>query len=532
MLIENRSRYLLKKVRAKAKMNEYHIPPELHGKTESDANYLLVLAIATLGDFSNDIIKSYKKKEIDYTEHRKNLQFASVFFDAYLDAKMYEGDIEYYLLLGSVVYYLCDYNGSSKVLADRISSDINIEVNGVDVVLSQILQGKLHIECSDKKTLLNEVVNAYNEFWSTGTVFDYNKLSKLKQYIYRYGTDRELLFSDALVATVFLKIEHSSYRLMPLYTQVEPAVWGDILRKRTLISELWQSQRQLGEAGVFSGKSATIQMPTSSGKTKSVALIILSAFLRNSSNYALVVAPFRSLCREITDELQQAFSYTNKIHVNEISDVMQMDFLDALLGNVHETEEKYVYVVTPEKLLFVLRQEVMFLSNVGLIIFDEGHLFDDISRGITYELLISTIKSYMKDKMQKILISAVIPNAEQVNGWLTNESGVVIKNNIIQTTEKVVAMTDMRNNTTSGQSDAYLFFVNPTEPEEEEFFVPRVIQPTNLELRPRERKERLFPAINDGTNRNDMAIAFGIKLCPNGAVAVFCGKKETAEKIL
>lgn len=185
---------------------------------------------------------------------------------------------------------------------------------------------------------------------------------------------------------------------------------------------MWQSQRQLGEAGVFSGKSATIQMPTGSGKTKSVALIILSAFLRKSSNYALVVAPFRSLCREITDELQQAFSYTDKIYVNEISDVMQMDFLDILMGNVRETEEKYVYVVTPEKLLFVLRQEVVFLSNVGLIIFDEGHLFDDMNRGITYELLISTIKSYMKDKMQKILISAVIPNAKQVNGWLTDNA--------------------------------------------------------------------------------------------------------------
>ncbi|MFR2692681.1 MAG: hypothetical protein ACLTBV_18795 [Enterocloster bolteae] len=55
-------------------------------------NYLLILAIATIGDFSKDVIESYQTKEIDYTEHKKNLQFASVFFDAYLEAKMYEGD--------------------------------------------------------------------------------------------------------------------------------------------------------------------------------------------------------------------------------------------------------------------------------------------------------------------------------------------------------------------------------------------------------------------------------------------------------
>ena len=532
MLIENRSQYLLKKVRAKAKMNEYHIPADLHGKTEKDANYLLVLAIATIGDFANDIIKSYKIKEKDYSEHKENLQFSSTFFDAYIDSQMYEGNQEYYLLLGAVVYYLCDYNGSSKVLADRISSDINIGASGIDFVLSQILQGKIHIESSSDIQLLNDVINTYNEFWSTGTVFDYRILWNLKQFIYSYGSDRELLFSDALVATIYLKIENSAYRLMPLYTHVEPDVWVQILRKRTLITELWQSQRQLCESGVFSGKSATIQMPTSSGKTKSVALIILSAFLRKSTNYALVVAPFRSLCREITDELQQAFSYTNKIHVNEISDVMQMDLLDIILGNIQKTEEKYVYVVTPEKLLFVLRQEVAFLSNIGLVIFDEGHLFDDMSRGITYELLISTIKSYMKDKMQKILISAVIPNAEQVNGWLTDESGVVIKNNIIQTTEKVVAMADIKKNKESGKRYVYLFFVNPDEPEEEEFFVPRVIEQAMLELRPRETKERFFPETNDSLNRNNIAIAFGVKLCPNGATAIFCGKKDTADKIL
>lgn len=99
--------------------------------------------------------------------------------------------------------------------------------------------------------------------------------------------------------------------------------------------------------------------------------------------------------------------------------------------------------MTPEKLLFVLRQNIVLLSKVGLIIFDEGHLFDDISRGITYELLISTIKLYMSDEIQKILISAVIPNAEEINGWLTGGNGKAVKNNVIQTTEKVIGIAEM-----------------------------------------------------------------------------------------
>ena len=110
MLIGDNSKYLLKRVRAKAKLNEYHIPEHLHGEMEEDAKYLLILAIATIGDFSNDIIKNYNGIDCNIEEHKKNLQFSSRFFDAYLGAEMYEGEQSYYLLLGAAVYYLCGYN--------------------------------------------------------------------------------------------------------------------------------------------------------------------------------------------------------------------------------------------------------------------------------------------------------------------------------------------------------------------------------------------------------------------------------------
>lgn len=531
MLIGDNSKYLLKRVRAKAKLNEYHIPEHLHGEMEEDAKYLLILAIATIGDFSNDIIKNYNGIDCNIEEHKKNLQFSSRFFDAYLGAEMYEGEQSYYLLLGAAVYYLCGYNGSSRVLADRILESLELNISQIDSVLSQILKGKEEVEYHFDIELLSNVVDSYNDFQRTGTTFDFDKLIQLREFMYHKGTDREILFCDVLVAVIYLKIYNSSYRLLPKYTHIEREVWIDILKKGTLIKELWQSQQKLGENGIFAGKSATIQMPTSSGKTKSVALIILSSFLSKRANNAVVVAPFRSLCREISEELQKAFSFSDKIYVNEVSDVMQMDLLDVLL-NEGETEEKQVFVVTPEKLLFILRQDILFIANIGLIIFDEGHLFDDMSRGITYELLISTIKFYMKDKMQKILISAVIPNAEQVNDWITNGSGVVIKNNIIQTTEKVVGIADIRISRKEKKKYTYLFFVNPQNPDEEEFFVPRVIGQVPLELKKRESKERLFPEINNDKYKNDIAIALSVNLCVNGGTAIFCGKKETANKIL
>lgn len=532
MLIEENSRYLLKRVRARAKMKEYHVPESLQGEMDKNAKYLLILAIATVGDFSNDIVDNYYGIDCNYEEHKKNLQFSSRFFDAYLNAEMPEKESEYYLLLGSAVYYLCDCNGSSKVLADKIKDDINIDVQGIDFVLTQILKGKEKIKSVSQMEVLNDVVNEYNNYFKTGNKYDFEKLTKLKKYVYYNESDKSLLFSDVLIATIYLKVQYSSYHLMPIYTHVEHVIWRNILKKKTLVQELWQAQRQLGEKGIFSGESATIQMPTSSGKTKAVALIILSSFLQHRTNNAIVVAPFRSLCREITDELQKAFSYTDNIHVNEISDVIQNDFMNILFGNKEGDEEKFIYIVTPEKLLFILRQDILFLSNIGLIIFDEGHLFDDASRGITYELLLATIKFYMRENMQKILISAVIPNVEQVNEWFTDSTGVVIKNNIIQTTEKSVGMADLRRDRKTGDLFSYLYFFNPEDPDEEEFFVPRVIRLTPLRLYGKEKKERIFPEVNDSNHRNDMAIALGIKICVNGGVAIFCGKKDTADNIL
>ena len=51
MLIGDNSKYLLKRVRAKAKLNEYHIPEHLHGEMEEDAKYLVSDELPTVPIF-------------------------------------------------------------------------------------------------------------------------------------------------------------------------------------------------------------------------------------------------------------------------------------------------------------------------------------------------------------------------------------------------------------------------------------------------------------------------------------------------
>ena len=527
MLIESQSQYYLKRVRAKAKMVEYHIPNGKHMPTEKEVHDLVILAIAVISDWANNIINYGEmfpeKEELQYDQ----LRFVAKFFDSYVESGLYFGERDYYLLLGSVVCYLCGLNGSSLVLASRVSKSVDLDASSLDTILCQILAGKNNVEvpgCPEEIMPLLEVTRSLTD---RGFIGNLEPVIVFRRKIYQSGTDRELLFIDCLLAVLYVKRNNSAYNLLPDYSGIDYSTWHEILSNGTLVSELWPAQRALGEQGVYSGKSATIQLPTGAGKTKSIALIILSAFLSGRTKMAILVAPFRALCREISDDLSNAFSYDPTIHINELSDSLQMDLEESFF--LEEDEIKKVFISTPEKLLFVIRQDESILKDVGLLIFDEGHLFDDYSRGITYELLISTIKYYSNKGSQRVLISAVIPNVSDINNWLTDGSGVVITNSIVKSTEKTIAVSEKNYITKYKRHLLNLYFVNSNNIDEEEFYVPGVISKVLLERKPRERKERFFPDIN---NSYDLAIAYALQLSCGGGVAIFCGRRRSVDGII
>jgi POLQ-like helicase len=65
-------------------------------------------------------------------------------------------------------------------------------------------------------------------------------------------------------------------------------------------------------------------------------------------------------------------------------------------------------------------------ASIGLIIYDEGHQFDSGARGVTYELLVTSLKALIPKSAQTVLISAVITNGERINGWLTAGEGILV----------------------------------------------------------------------------------------------------------
>ena len=85
----------------------------------------------------------------------------------------------------------------------------------------------------------------------------------------------------------------------------------------------------------------------------------------------------------------------------------------------------------------MLTHQQTFAENIGLIIFDEGHQFDTGERGVTYELLLTELKRFLPEGCQKILISAVIHNAQQISEWLSPSNKVIQGTNTLPTERSI-----------------------------------------------------------------------------------------------
>ncbi|MDI1335818.1 MAG: DEAD/DEAH box helicase, partial [Lacunisphaera sp.] len=274
--------------------------------------------------------------------------------------------------------------------------------------------------------------------------------------------------------------------------------------------ELWPAQRLLGEQGIFRGGSAVVQMPTSAGKTRATEILIRSAFLSGRAKVVVIVAPFRALCHEIRASLLMALR-GEEIRVDEISDVPQKDF-----DWEEAAQEPRVLIVTPEKLLYLLRQQPELAQLIGLLVYDEGHQFDAGQRGVTYELLLTSLKKVVPAGCQVVLVSAVISNAAAINDWLNGEGGRIVTGTDLLPTLRSVAFASWVDEL------GELHFSAQADSGRHRFYVPRVLESLELRRFKGEKKRRFFPERTDGQS---IALFLGLKLVAQGSVAIFCGVK-------
>jgi POLQ-like helicase len=511
---------LLGVTRSKAKMYEYGVPELDHINIVRDPSALMRLTIGILGDYSAQ--QQSKQNGTENDDLRKNVLFSAQFFDSYIGSRLNSELDPYLLLIGSASYYLCDLPGSASVLLKQISNEIDLQCEGLDLLLLSLLNNQfesfINITSVKYASWIDAITTGLSQYFQRG-LGDEEVIAMaqdLRKECYDNGNDRELLITDIINAVIEKRIGNSAWKALPRYSGIDEARWYAVIQKRSFIKEFWPAQILLGEKGVFNGHSAVVQMPTSAGKTKSIEIIIRSAFLSGRANMAIIVAPFKALCTEIKLTMERAF-YGEDVDIDAPTDAFQVDFAE--LDDLNFETRNLILIATPEKLMYILRHAPELAQRAGVLIFDEGHQFDSGLRGVTYELLLSSLKSMVIPEIQTVLISAVISNGDAIGSWLNGDSGELVSGINLTPTYRTIAFVSWPD-----KQRGILEFVEPLNIDNREYFVPRVIEQIQLEKRGKERNERFFP---EKTSGQQIALYLGIKLVQNGAIAIFCGTKQS-----
>lgn len=529
---ERVSNLVLSNTRSTAKMREFRVAAEdiIAGR---DPAALFPLAVGILGDVAAAIARHPPGADVGAApadgarpqswNHdlpvAEALRFVSNFFDAFLNAKLDAELTDEFSLLCACAYYLGGNVGSSVVIVRQMAVPDPGLAGGLGLLVHRILRG-------DRSTIdaphtmenaTGPVLRSLDRFFGleADAAEVVERCAGLRAAAYATGEPRLLLYSDLAVALCHRKIANASRTLLPPASDLGLEAWRPALSRPTFPDELWPAQQRIAAAGLLRGRSAVIQMPTSAGKTRATELIVRSAFLSRRASFAVIVAPYRSLCHDIRGDLSAAFA-DDPIAIDEASDAFQFDLeLDELI--VRDT----VLIVTPEKLLYMLRQQPELADTIGLVIYDEGHQFDGMTRGPTYELLLTSLRMRLTPGTQTVLISAVIGNAPDIAQWLVGDGEAVIGGGGLLPTAKSIAFASWQD------ARGRLEYVSPADPDEREYFVPRIITATPLALRGRERNARVFP----GRDAGDIGLFLGLHLVGNGSVAIFCGRKDSVKKL-
>lgn len=315
-----------------------------------------------------------------------------------------------------------------------------------------------------------------------------------------------LIIVDGVEKASFWNVLGGYYSDFPLLAQ--KYIYSHVFSRYTKIHEFFSTQRKALEQVINKDDGLIVSMPTSSGKTRIAEVGILDCKIKNPDSKILFIAPYRSLAFEIENDLERVFTSTG-IMVSQLYGGSLFNKLDEKI-----IEETDVIIATQEKAKALLRSNSEIIKSIKLIILDEGHLLGDNDRYIRSELLIEELKyNIEKNEGKFILLSAVLPNPEELSNWLTFSSENVYRNYWRPSEERlgVLEWTGKRVNLNWQSAD-----------DERDSFNRNFVVSEKLPRQKGQRVDRFFPS-----DKNEAVAMTAHKLYTFGPVLVFVGVKKS-----
>jgi superfamily II DNA/RNA helicase len=277
--------------------------------------------------------------------------------------------------------------------------------------------------------------------------------------------------------------------------------------------DLWPSQIEAANRAVDQSDDLVVSLPTSAGKTRIAELCILRCLA--GGKRVVFVTPLRALSAQTETILQRTFGPLGKT-------------ISALYGSIGVSgfdedaiRERDIVVATPEKLDFALRNAPSLLDDVGLLVFDEGHMIGLNEREIRYEVQIQRLLRRADAHERRIVcLSAILPDGDQLDdfaGWLRRDHpGGLIKYDWRPTRlrfgEVVWASPNARLNLRVGEERPWV-----------QRFLTGAAPPTWVP--PKRRRTKLFPC-----DQRELCLATAWRLVEDGqTVLIFCPERRSVE---
>lgn len=277
--------------------------------------------------------------------------------------------------------------------------------------------------------------------------------------------------------------------------------------------DLWPSQLDAAARAANQSDDLVVSLPTSAGKTRIAELCILRCLA--GGKRVFFITPLRALSAQTEATLQRTFGPLGKTISSLYGSIGISGFdQDAI-------RESNIVVATPEKLDFALRNDPTLLNDVGLLVFDEGHMIGLNEREVRYEVQIQRLLRRPDAHERRIVcLSAILPDGDQMEdfaAWLRRDQpGGVIKNDWRPTRlrfgEVLWTSPNARLNLRVGDERPWVLrFLSGDLPP---VWVP-----------PKRRRTRLFP-----DNQRELCLATAWRLIDEGqTVLIFCPERRGVE---
>lgn len=277
--------------------------------------------------------------------------------------------------------------------------------------------------------------------------------------------------------------------------------------------DLWPSQVDGAIRAVDQSDNLVVSLPTSAGKTRIAELCILRCLA--GGKRTVFITPLRALSAQTETTLQRTFGPLGKT-------------ISALYGSIGVSgfdedaiRERDIVVATPEKLDFALRNDPSLLDDVGLLVFDEGHMIGLNEREVRYEVQIQRLLRRPDAHERRIVcLSAILPDSDQLEdfaAWLRRDQpGGLIQHDWRPTRlrfgEVVWSSPTARLNLRVGDERPWVqrFLTGAAPPN----WVP-----------PKRRRTRIFPG-----DHRELCLATAWRLVDDGqTVLIFCPERRSVE---